>query len=1500
MVFRSKNDSSGEVRNVERRASRAPLVITFVVLAVVGTAYYAYYRKQAEYYTGRNLRLLAMLTAQVEGRVDYFAGYVRAQAKPIKGVARATTGENLRGAPPGLRFGKQCAADTPASLQKLTSNRAQMRRGIEEGPRGWRLRLQAQSEETLTCASVAVEDVFRPIFARDLGSAFDVLLVANEEGTVLYSIRPPPPSSTLLGTGEEWIDEKEEAPPIAPINLTINPAIAAAATATVSTEAEKPAALNASHRRKRPNGESTAEANAQTAITERESGSPVLISNLKALQKRKGGPFSDYVAIDPASLTKATDHMTVSLGGSDYVLFTQPYTYTRVPGSISGKPGDRKGNPNEWVVCGLVSASRFRYDVSAVSASVILIAIAVVMLALCCWPYLRIALIHPSQALTITDVVLIIICTIVGAAVITLALLDAFAYRGITQTADEQLKQFSEAVNKDFVRNVTRAMDVLSVAESSTRADAEKAIQTEPAQELPAAFLHDPRIATYPYVDSIAWIDDDGKQRVRFSRIRSPTFDVSARPYFNRAKLDRTWTIPAHDGHAPTPYVLEWVRSKSTGDVRAIVAKKTEEAQKWDAYYHPEDAPRPPFTVISMATDLIDVSDAVRPPGVEMAIIDESGEVIYHSDPQRIGYENFFTETDRNRALRSAVVARRAGQMDATYWGDDESMYVRPLTGSAWTLVTFRARRLTRVLNVEATLLTLSLLLLSSAPYLIVYLVVLVLKPRYRAPRLWPDEARHGDYLRLSVILVALLLLFCLNNYALAPWASFGGILIIPLLSIVTTYLVLHRTGAPRRFALGTAVWLIVTAMLVTHMVVSEIHPQRFFTDVAPLAKAVLVLATLLVAVLTLLLIGGFKNSGRVRNALQRLQARYGYATLYRLCGMLLMIVGVVLPVIGFFTISRHVEVELLVKYSQLRAASSLEHRIDHIITLSVLPPDVPRDRKKQVYSDISRSHPEVLFGSKWTLDPSTKALPGRAIDHESDSCNDRDDAERNWTIPSWASSFLPSLYEDSIAIRPLFAGASDDKFWHWCVSEREHLIKLVRKVQFDSDIAPFLWDETDLKDLGARIVIVSHLPHVSFWKTSEEYQHDAVGDETESANPLHLVPMALMALPLLGIFWFAADFVAKRLLLIDVQEPDWLARKPLSPTLGEHVFLVRRDRELDALSHGESFVDVSFAKLHQDDSWSAVLQMLDSSEAGRNVRVVDFEYGINDGAVNEKKLQWLERLLMLSDRTVIVASAVSASYIPTTPPPPSATAEETAAYFERWRALLQCFVTVTAEELDLRHEEWERRNAMRTVSQLHAAGPKTWLEKETAYNAFLRHLYNELEAETGLTNTRKERDSDTDRRRLLDELGERAETYFAGLWSSCRDDEKLLLYQLAHNGLANGRNRRTLRRLIARGLVRRNPNLELFSESFRLYVLEAAQRENVVTLAREKRGASTWDSLRLPFFVIIIAFLIMLFATQKDMMTTTTALATALTTGLPILMKLVGVFTERRADAKA
>jgi hypothetical protein len=427
-----------------------------------------------------------------------------------------------------------------------------------------------------------------------------------------------------------------------------------------------------------------------------------------------------------------------------------------------------------------------------------------------------------------------------------------------------------------------------------------------------------------------------------------------------------------------------------------------------------------------------------------------------------------------------------------------------------------------------------------------------------------------------------------------------------------------------------------------------------------------------------------------------------------------------------------------------------------------------------------------------------------------------------------------------------------------------EDYITLRRKVRFDADVSRKLWP-------GGQVPADQQILIRSPREAADE------GGAGSAAV------MLLCGAGIIALFWYAARFISARVLLIDIVEPHWMTRQPLSPSLGDHIFLVRREQPVDddPLRKGPPFLDVSFAETARAGAWNATLERLDTSAAGRNIRVVDFEYGVGDEAVSIEKLKWLERLLALPDRTVIVLSAFTPSFVLAAPlpkdPPPD--------YVARWRALLERFVIVTAEDLELRYQEWLRRQHLRTHSLLAPGEPKTWLEKETAHNPFLLRLRDELEPSA-------------DREEMLDEIGERAETYYAGLWSSCRPDEKLLLFHLAQHGLVNGRNRRTLRRLIARGLVRRNPNVELFSETFRLFVIATAKREDLVTKARAEHGNSTWESLRVPFFVIIISFLLLLFGTQKDLLTTTTAIATALTTGLPVLMKLLGTFADKRAEA--
>jgi hypothetical protein len=1343
-------EGAARVRQKIGSALRAPLIITLAVIAVLGTAYYAFYRGQVEYYTGRNLRLISTLSAQIEGRLMNYTRDFR------EGIL-----------PPDRR--------SPVTMP----DDPDIKREPFETARGWAIKLHAGK----VYATLRLDDVLRPIFSRRVGAAFDMVLIADDSGRILYSVRTPPPASSLLSAEEDPLDE----------DLGLRP--------------ETVAMIRSANRARR----------------ERESRSALVITDLGAIEEQTG--WREYVPLKPARLLNGTEQIEVRLGDAGYLLFAQPYPFAR-------KAISQDGVAKRWIVCGLVSASRFRYDVSAVSASVILLAVGIALLALCCWPFLRIALIHPGQPLTIGDVALIAVCTAAGACVLTLALFDAYAYQRLARGADEQLHDFGETIVRAFGDNVERAMTVLDEAQKL----AAPLPTAANAAAITARFRDPANFQTYPYIDSISWLDRSGRQLARFDAKKlTPLGNAGQRQYFRDALINRTWTAGKH------PYVLEWVRSRSTGEVQAVVAQNTGD---------------PKVPVIALVTDLIDVTYAVRPPGVELAIVDENGEVIYHSDPERIGYENFFTETDRNRALRSAVLARRESHVSASYWGEDKSMFVRPLTGSRWTLVVYRAKRLTRVLNVEAALITLVLLLIAAAPYLVLSIFLLVVAPGYRAPSVWPDEARRGDYLRLCVIYLALLLLFGLTTYVLTPWASFIPVMMIPAIAVLSTYLVLHRVARPRPFAIAAALWVVANALLFSVLVRSNVDAGRFFSPQPGLARGVLATVAIAVAALTAMIIAGSTGRRLARLALARVPT--GYSVLYRLCGVLLLVLCAALPVAAFFNISRHVQSELLVKYGQLRAAADLEQRIDRLEALNIRALNPPK-----VWGDIRQ--PALLnemFGSTWDVqDAPLMGKPSRP------------------TIPDGAVSLLPALYEDSIAIRPLFDAGTADRFWQWTLdaacsrhpagSGFRDCITLERRIRFDVDVAHKMWPGRPVPP--EQKIVISSL------RTPAREHEDHEGGSL-------LPAMLLGGLAILIVFWYASGFIASRVLLMDVTEPRWMARLPLSPTLGDQIFLVRRDKNVstltgdDPMGKGLPFLDISFAELARTDGWDAALETIDSSAAGRNVRITDFESGIHDPEIHPKKLQWLERLLALPDRTVMVISTVTPAFVMTVPPPKDAPPE----YLARWRALLDSFVTVTAEELEMRHEEWKRHQDLRTRSQLMASAPKNWLDKETAYNPFLRRLRDELEP-------------GDDRAHLLDEIGERAETYYAGLWGSCRQDDKLLLYQLARNGLANGRNRRTLRRLIARGLVRRDPNLSLFSETFRLYVLGAAQREDLVSRARAEQGASTWDTLRLPFFIVIISFLILLFATQKDLLTTTTALATALTTGLPIIMKLIGVFSEKR-----
>src|SRR5262249_18016445 len=127
----AKGESDGGSRgSAQQQGTRTPLLITLVLVAVIAAVYFSYYRNPIAYHTRRKLSLLSMLTAQIDGRADMYAGFVWtfSEKNPPKDVTL-----------------RPCVAEA-APLQA-----GEVRRGLEEASEGWRVRLQRDAK---TCGTV--------------------------------------------------------------------------------------------------------------------------------------------------------------------------------------------------------------------------------------------------------------------------------------------------------------------------------------------------------------------------------------------------------------------------------------------------------------------------------------------------------------------------------------------------------------------------------------------------------------------------------------------------------------------------------------------------------------------------------------------------------------------------------------------------------------------------------------------------------------------------------------------------------------------------------------------------------------------------------------------------------------------------------------------------------------------------------------------------------------------------------------------------------------------------------------------------------------------------------------------------------------------------------------------------------------------------------------------------------------------------------------------------
>jgi hypothetical protein len=177
------------------------------------------------------------------------------------------------------------------------------------------------------------------------------------------------------------------------------------------------------------------------------------------------------------------------------------------------------------------------------------------------------------------------------------------------------------------------------------------------------------------------------------------------------------------------------------------------------------------------------------------------------------------------------------------------------------------------------------------------------------------------------------------------------------------------------------------------------------------------------------------------------------------------------------------------------------------------------------------------------------------------------------------------------------------------------------------------------------------------------------------------------------------------------------------------------------------------------------------------------------------------------------------------------------------------------------------RRATSRWFAQELAAIPEAWRPSDDEQ----RSLYQ------GVT-----------RREALERLVAREADYYRTLWAPCSRDQKLVLAQFAREGLANPKQRLAVQHLLERGLLLRNPVLQVMNQSFALFALREFKPESLVGLEHSQTARFGWRHLKWILLVGMATIIAFLWMTQPTAVDNIVGYLTAAAVGVGALLRLV------------
>ena len=1228
--------------------------------------------------------------------------------------------------------------------------------------------------------------------------------------------------------------------------------------------------------------------------------------------------------LSPVSVTRKAE-----VAGSTYRLFLQPFrppfpvisdskdsderllnkeeqklqvnadeTSSQAPkGTLSQASGQEEFRVSEeqiWYLGGIIQEDAFQVEYMTIPFTVAGLVTLGLILGILSWPYLKIFFIGSGEKIQAFDIFFLVISLFLGSGLVTLLLLDTIAYYNLRNQFDETAWEVTESMQRQFKEELKETLEALySVPDIVTKKDPNK-IPINLSDKLNLKKSDDDSedvewtlpFDRYPLLDSMflvtdkGWLDTDVWINYGLEK-RSSGMSLSQRNYFSHVmSKERLWQIrpdkEESEGKSDAfflPFFIERVYPYTDGVKSSIVVrplKKDESLAESLADYK----------VAGLKKHFLVFRESVLPAYFGFAVIqDGTGKVLFHSDDRRSLIENFFWETDDDLRLQAAIQAREKNAFSGQYHGSGHRFLVQPIANLPWTLVVFYDIRLLEAVVFELGVIAAGIFIFYIFMFILGIAAVQLFVPGIHWSWCWPNSEFQNRYFWVCMLFVLIII-----YYGLGIWLLEGPLLFLIAVSLPLFILgILYLSFEPKR-KVPVRVWKRNVAWLALSLGTiggvsgwfEMISWITGITGTVTMNIGFLLISSVIAGVsyLTLIVLSLPPNEKPAQN----ITVKRDFWRQYLLVAFFGLLIISVFPSVVIFKDTFHDHAYRLTKFRQLTTILNLD-RFERVLIEDMTSLDSGEVEKSIKESE--KFVENVVF-------PSLNMQTEDQVCLYTEEQNNVSEDQIRCTGDKNLSNICTSSNSFSKNQKGLRNGSPEDSGYDGSLS---NLVsgwlpvynELAGKIKYPkSDKVDHRWEWWSQGDTLC-LSRSEHAENLPYRMTSP----------LPSFFPLTFSWWISLTFCFVSLFFLFIVFVLLKglsdwIVGLRISNLKTLKRNGTNGRMIEQLIEGKKSRILisppiSLMAELEERTELETIDLSAPTSeLLKILRLWDTIPRLRTrLLVKNFEFVLLDPQLRMALLKFLEDD---SYHTVILCSSIS--------PLPSLT--KLGAYPEsgvitqdenqegnetfRWSTLLSNF---QMERFPYEAPDWRHKSTLL----------KAVLSRECCWTrgltSTLRPVWRTLryeEKKMGRQHTEEQ---------IINQVSDRAESFYRRLWMLCSKEERLVLLHLAQGNLVNLQNLNVVEGLMRRNLIRCDPDFRLPSQSFTRFVLTAEPPERITEWeGEEARGI--WAILRVPFLLLLALVAAFISYTGGEALLALASLIPAVLAGLPAILTAAQLSIQR------